>query len=438
MQNCDLILNTKYLLPIAPQNIVLRDHGLAISDGQILQIAPWEDLADKYRATEVRNFEHHILLPGLVNAHGHAAMTLLRGAGEDQSLQDWLQNTIWPLEAKHMGAEAVTLGTELATAEMLLSGTTTFSDMYFFPEAVSKVVVEQGLRAQIAFPVIEMANAWSTNVVEGLHKGLSLHDQYRHHEQIKIAFGPHAAYTVSEESLTKVGTYANEIETGIQIHLHENATEVAQARKNKGKSWILVLHELGLLSPQLQAVHMTQLTTQEIRLIADSGAKVVHCPSSNLKLASGYCPVAQLQEAGVEVALGTDGAASNNRLDMFKEAHVASLLAKHENQDPTAGQAENLLYMATLGGAKALGMQDQIGSLEIGKAADLIAVDTNHLGLLPLYDPFAALIHGNCGDAVSDVFVNGEALVENYQPTRFDKANLIDRAQLWYNTHISS
>ncbi len=436
MQNCDLIVSAAYCLPVAPNNQVFEDYALAVHQGVILEVGPRQQIEAAFQPAGSLDLSRHILMPGLINTHGHAAMTLLRGAGEDQALQAWLTDTIWPLEGRLMNSEFVGLGTELAIAEMVRSGTTTFSDMYFFPEVVAKTAAELGVRVQIAFPVIEMPNAWSTSVEEGFHKGLALHDEYRHHSRVNVAFGPHAAYTVSAENLTKVGTYANELDTNVQIHLHENAAEVADAFARQGKSWIDHVHEVGLLGPNLQAAHVTQVTEAELDLIAACGAKVLHCPSSNMKLASGTCPVGRFHQAGVCVGLGTDGAASNNRLDLFKEVHLAALLAKHSSADPTQGAAADMVRMATLDGARALGIDHLTGSLQANKSADFISINLDHVGMLPLYDPFATVVHGNCGDAVDHVYVAGEPLLHDKTFTRIDAAELAGRVNHWHRTQV--
>lgn len=436
MQTCDLIVTAAWVLPVAPVNTALAHHGIAISDGRILAIDDAASLSETWRADETLHLDHHILMPGLINAHGHAAMTLLRGAGEDQSLQDWLSDTIWPLEKRLMNAEFVRLGTELAIAEMVQSGTTTFSDMYFFPDVVAAAATDCGVRAQVAFPVIEFANVWSQNVAEGIHKGLALHDEYRRHERIRIAFGPHAPYTVSAANLGKVAMFANEVDAAVQIHLHENAAEVADAMAQHGSTWIEVLGDAGLLGPNLQAVHMTQVNDHDLTLIADSQTRVVHCPTSNLKLASGYCPVGRLREAGIRVALGTDGAASNNDLDLFQEMRLAALLAKHQQGDARAGNARDVVAMATLGGAQVLGMDAHIGSLEAGKDADFISIDTRALSMQPLHDPFAALVHGVAGQQVDNVFVRGEAVMRDRALCQQDADDLRARVQHWHREHF--
>ncbi len=431
MQACDLLISAGWVLPVAPANVALENHAVAVHDGRIIAVGPTVDLEAAWDARTSLNLPQHILMPGLVNAHGHAAMSLLRGAGEDQPLAQWLNDTIWPLEARVMNPEYVRLGTELTIAEMLLTGTTTFSDMYFYPEVVAEVTLQQGLRAQLAFPLIQFANPWSESVEDALHKGLEMFHQFRHEDRIHIALGPHAPYTLTDEDMERIGMYAAELDIMVQTHLHETAAEVAEALSDNGKSWIRHLSDIGWLSPQLQAVHMTQISAEEMALVAESGTHVVHCPASNLKLASGYCPVTELQAADVCVALGTDGAASNNRLDLFDEARLAALLAKHTQGDAAVGKADHMIRMATLDGARALGIDHLTGSLEVGKAADLITVDTTALGILPVYNPFAALVHGNAGTAVDNVFVNGEALVEDGGLTRMHLGELADRVQAW-------
>ncbi len=436
MQACDLIVTAAWLLPVAPQNTALPQHGIAVTDGRIVAVADASTLHETFVPADAVHLEQHILMPGLINAHGHAAMTLLRGAGEDQSLQDWLHQTIWPMEARLMNQEFVEIGTELAIAEMIQSGTTTFSDMYFFPEVVAGVALATGVRAQVAFPVIEFENIWSKNVSEGIHKGLALHDEYRHKDRVSIAFGPHAPYTVSQENLTRVAMYANEVDAAVQIHVHENEQEINEAMAQHKRRWLPVLAECGLLGPNVQTVHMTQLNDEDLRLVIDTQTPVVHCPTSNLKLASGYCPVGTLREVGVKVALGTDGAASNNALDMFSEMRLAALLAKHHEQDATAGNARDALRLATLGGAEVLGMAEQTGSLEVGKQADFISVDTRHLSMQPLHDPFAALVHGLAGNRVDNVYVAGQSLLKDGAFQLQDIDSLREPVAAWQQQHF--
>ncbi|XOV82932.1 MAG: amidohydrolase family protein [bacterium] len=434
MKTCDLLISAPWVLPVAPENCALTDHSIAISGSLISDIGPADTLLQKYPDAQHLALKHHIVLPGLINTHCHSAMTLLRGAGEDQPLKAWLEETIWPLEAAVMDDHYVTLGTQLAVAEMLLSGTTTFSDMYFLPEKVAEVCLAMGMRAQLAFPIIEFANAWSDSADDALDKGLALHDRLEGNELVRVALGPHSGYTLSASDLAHIAQVGLDRNLPIQMHIHETAQEVAQAHELMGQSWIARCADIGMLGPHVQAVHMTQISDAELQLVADTDTRVVHCPTSNLKLASGYCPATALREAGVTVALGTDGAASNNRLNLFAEARMASLLAKHTGQNAAAANAQDMLHMATLGGARALGMDQITGSLEVGKAADLIAVDINSLGMLPMYNPFAALIHGDAGNAVSYTFVAGQALVRNGHLTRNSITDLARQVQTWHAT----
>ena len=433
--NCDLVLSASWVLPVAPQNTVLKEHAVAIRDTEIVAIGPTASLLEAFAEAEHRHLQDHVLMPGLVNAHGHAAMTLLRGAGEDQPLQAWLNETIWPLEGRLMNADFVSLGTDLAIAEMIAGGTTTFADMYFFPEVVAERATQAGIRAQVAFPVIEFPNAWSESVDDGVSKGLALCDEYRHDQLIQIAFGPHSAYTVNASDLGKVAMYANELDVPVQIHLHENLAEVQEAAERIGHSWLKLLDDIGLLGPNLQAVHMTQLDADDIELVARTQTRVVHCPTSNLKLASGYCPTGALAAAGVQVGLGTDGAASNNQLDMFDELRLASLLAKHQSADASAGNAAQAIKMATLDSARALGLGQLTGSLEPGKRADLISVNTREFSMQPLYDPFAALVHGGATKAVTNVYVNGQALLLDKELQTLPRDTLIDRVRSWHEAN---
>jgi 5-methylthioadenosine/S-adenosylhomocysteine deaminase len=437
MKSCDLLITAGWLLPIAPENIALRDHGVAVQDGRILAVDDNTVLRNTYESDHELHLPQQIVLPGLVNAHGHAAMTLLRGSGEDRPLQAWLQQVIWPLEARLMSREFVQLGTELAMAEMLKSGTTTDADMYFLPEAVAASARRAGMRAQVAFPIVEFANVWSENVDEALHKGLAIYDEYRHDDLVQVALGPHSAYTVSSANLQRIAMYANELDAQVQTHLHENAEEVAQAEAEHGRTWIALLDEQGLLGPNLQAVHMTSVNQADLELVAQTGAKVVHCPTSNLKLASGLCRVAEFVAAGVSVGLGTDGAASNNSLDLFFEARLAALMAKSHAGDAAIGGAPDTLRMATLDSARVLGLDHLIGSLEPGKQADLISVDASRLGLLPVHDPFAAVIHGHGGASVAHVYINGKAKVSEGALCVFDEGELSRRVYSWHSQHFS-
>jgi 5-methylthioadenosine/S-adenosylhomocysteine deaminase len=427
----DLIIEPTWMLPIAPARTVLTGHSVAIRGANIVAIGPSQTIQQQFRATASRRLDGQLLMPGLVNAHGHAAMVLLRGLAEDLPLDAWLRNKIWPLEAQWVTPEFVADGVALALLEMLKSGTTCFSDMYYFPEGAAHAARDCGMRAQITFPLIDFANAWSKNAAEGFNKGLALHDEYRDDVLIRIGFGPHSAYTLSENELLKTLTLADEIDAPIHMHLHETAGEVATARRDLGCTHIQRLAQIGMLVPRLQAVHLTQLDDADLDALVEGGVRAVHCPQSNLKLGSGVTDVCRMQRRGLLVGLGTDGAAANNSLDMFTEARTAALLAKTVSGDPTALDAHAALELATLGGARALGLDAIIGSIEPGKAADLISIDLTHAGALPVHRPESTLLYTASGSHVQNVWVAGRQLLIDGNPTTLDVSGIHARAATW-------
>jgi len=420
----DLSLDASWVVPIVPRDRVYTDCSVLIGDGKLLAIVPTGDVASKYDVDSRVDLSGKLLMPGLVNAHGHAAMTLLRGYADDLPLETWLHQHIWPAENQWVCEAFVHDGVKLAIAEMLLSGTTCFSDMYFFPEAAANAVHESGMRAQLAFPVADFPNSWSRDADDALHKGLTLRDKYRSNLLIDVTFGPHAPYTLSDEGLAKIATYSEELQTPIQIHLHETADEIERSFGQYGKRPIERLADLGLLSPLTQCVHMTQVNEADIERLTTFGCHVIHCPQSNMKLASGACPTQRLLESGVNVALGTDGAASNNDLDMFAEIQTAALLGKLISGNPAAIDAMTALEMATINGAKAMGMDEHIGSLEPGKQADLIAIDMTAIAAQPVHHPLSQLVYTGTGQRVTDVWVNGEALVRDRTLKRISHTEL--------------
>ena len=429
-QTADTLIHPGWIVPVVPRGAVLEDHSIALSGGRISALLP-SDQARAIDAHRVVELPGHALMPGLVNAHGHAAMALLRGYADDQPLMPWLENHIWPAEAAHVSAEFVRDGVELAIAEMIRSGTTTFSDMYFFPDTCAETAERQGMRCQITFPILDFPTAWARDADEYISKGLALRDAVKHSDLVTVGFGPHAPYTVSEPNLVKVATLAAELDTPIQIHLHETRGEVLQAVEQNGERPLDTLNRLGLLGPRTQCVHMTDLGDQDISLLALSGAHVVHCPQSNMKLASGACPVAKLLDRGVNVALGTDSAASNNDLNLFGELQAAALLAKLAAEDATALPAADALAMATINGARALGLDDRVGSLEVGKQADIIAVDLTQPETQPHYHPLSLLAYACNGSQVSYCWIAGEILLEQRRLTRIDLPALSARATQW-------
>ena len=429
----DLLINSRWIIPVVPENRVFENCALAIDQQKIVGIYPQAEAQSKFDPLSVVDLADHILMPGLVNAHGHAAMSLLRGYADDLPLQPWLEEHIWPVEARVLSAEFVADGTNLAMAEMIKTGTTCFADMYFFADTVAEQVQRSGMRSQVGFTVFDFPTAGGKDPDDYIHKGLQLRDIYKGDGLIKIACAPHAPYTVGDETMRRIATYANELDMPVHIHCHETAQEVDDSLKLYGCRPLQRLDDLGVLLPQTQLVHMTQIDDSDIRLIQDNNCHVVHCPESNLKLASGFCPVGKLIDAGVNVALGTDGAASNNDLDLFGELKTAALLAKAVAGDASVLDAHAALRMATINGAKALGWDDQIGSLEAGKSADMIAVEISSLSQKPLYNPASQLVYSNAGSQVTHSWVAGKALLRERNLVTLDEDNLIRRADAWRN-----
>ncbi len=429
--HADFLLHPRWLLPMNGNRQVLEGWSLAISGERIAAIAPRAQLQQQFPQCRQVELASHTLLPGLINAHGHAPMSLFRGFADDLPLQPWLEQKIWPAEARVVSEDFVAAGARLAIAEMLLSGTTTFSDMYFFPDQVARVAAASGIRVQLACPVLDFPTVWARDAEEYISKATRLHDEYRNSERIRVAFGPHAPYTVSDEPLLKIAMLAEELDIGIHMHLHENAREISDAMHSSGMRPLTRLKQLDFLGPRVQGIHLTQLTVEEIAMLAQLGVQAVHCPASNLKLASGFCPVTELLKAGVNVALGTDGCASNNNLDMFRELRLAALLEKGRSGDASAMPAWQALQLATINGARLLGMEDSIGSLEPGKLADIIAVDLDSIDCQPVYDPVSTLVYACSGNQVTHSWIHGQLVMEQRQLTRLDLADIRSEAHSW-------
>lgn len=430
-ERADLVIHASWIIAVDEHDTVHHEACLGIAAGRILGICSSAQAEQRFQAAQTLRLDGHALMPGLVNTHGHAAMSLLRGAADDLPLQTWLQQHIWPMEAKWVGEEFVHQGTQLAIAEMLRGGTTCFADMYFFPEASARAAAEAGMRVQLAAPIIDFPNNWSASAQDAIQKTMALHDAWRNSELVSVAFGPHAPYTVSNDALASVAMYADELDLQIHMHVHETAHEVEQAVASTGLRPLQRLQQLNLLSPRLICVHATQLNEQDIQLLQQSGTHVAHCPESNLKLASGFCPVHRLQQQGVNVSLGTDGAASNNDLDMFSEMRSAALLAKAVAGDASALPAARALRMATLDGARALCLDNIIGSLEAGKCADIIAVRLDELNTVPVHNPLSQLVYGAQASQVSHVWINGKQLLRNGELTTLNRRALLETARHW-------
>ncbi len=427
----DLIIQARWIIPVEDDSVTYEKHALVIHDGKIIDLLPSQLAEQKYQAKTVEKLPQHALIPGLINSHTHASMSLMRGIADDLPLMDWLQNHIWPLEQKWMSEAFVRDGTELAIAEMIRGGTTCFNDMYFFPDVIAQQAIHHGIRASVGLILIDFPTVWAENSESYIEKGLAVHDQLRHEPLISTPFAPHAPYTVSDQPLSKARTFADELELQLHMHLHETAQEVKDQLAQTGQTPIQRLHSLGLLSPSFIAVHMTQLSAEDIKLFADSGAHIVHCPESNLKLASGFCPLAQCLNAGINVALGTDGAASNNDLDMFGEMRSAALLAKAVSGDASAVPAKTILQMATINGAKALGIEQLTGSLTVGKAADVVAIDLSEIETQPLYDPVSQIVYAANRNQVTDVWVAGKQLLKQRALTTINLTELQKKINIW-------
>lgn len=431
MTPVDTLIHGRWIAPVEPDNTVHEFHSLVVHEGRIVDLLPTELARARYRAGTEHDCDRHLLIPGLVNAHTHAAMSLLRGLADDLPLHDWLNNHIWPAESRWVNEEFVHDGVQLAIAEMLRCGTTCFNDMYYFPDVTARVAVGCGMRACVGLIVLDFPTVWAADANEYISKGLAVHDHYRGDPLIRTVFAPHAPYTVSDTPLQHIRVLADELDVGIHMHVHETAEETEKAIELTGMRPLARLHDLGLVAPNLLAVHMTQLSTDEIAEFAVAGGHVVHCPESNLKLASGLAPVQALLGAGVNVALGTDGAASNNDLDMIGEMRTAALLGKVVANDASALPAHTVLRMATLNGATALGLGQETGSLVPGKWADVAAVDMDTLETRPLYDPVSQLVY-TCGrEQVTDVWVAGQQLLKRRRLTTLDDNDILARTHAW-------
>lgn len=429
LEQIDALIHARWVIPVEPDCAPLADHSVAVHQGRIHDVLPTPTCRERYRSDrETALAAHHALIPGLVNAHTHAAMSLFRGMADDLPLMEWLTGHIWPAEQRWVDEDFVRLGTSLAAIEMLRSGTTCFSDMYFFPNVVADAAETLGIRACVGLIVLDFPTAWAADADDYLRKGTRLHDELKESELITTAFAPHAPYTVSDEPLRKLRMLADEMDVPVQMHVHETAHEVQEAVNHGGVRPLERLNGLDMLNHRLMAVHMTQLLPGEIEAVAAAGVHVIHCPESNLKLASGLCPVADLIDAGINVALGTDGAASNNDLDMFGEMRSAALLAKGVSGSPTSVPAHTALAMATINGARAMGLERITGSIVPGKAADLVAVDLNRPATTPVFDPVAQLVYAAGRDQVSHVWVNGRILVEDGRMTRIDEDEYLREA----------
>ena len=431
MEPVDTLVTARWVVPVEPAGCVLEDHAVALRGGRIVAVLPTAEARRRFDPGEVIERPDHVLLPGLVNAHTHAAMVLLRGRAENLPLGRWLRSTVWPLERRWVDPEYVRDGTTLAIAEMLRAGITCFADMHLWPDVVARTAAAAHMRASVGLIVTESATRWAAAADEYIDRGMHLRDEYKGDPLISTHFAPHAPYSVSDATLARVRRLADELDLPVAMHLHETAWEVEQSVQAHGRRPLARLAALGLASPQLVAIHMTQASPEDLDLLAESGASVVHCPESNLKLGSGVCPVARLLGRGVRVALGTDGAASNNDLDLLAEARIAGLVSSGVAATPGDLVATDLLRMATLEGARVLGLGEVTGSIEPGKWADLCCIDLRAARSWPVHDPVTAVIYAASAQQVSDTWVAGRQLLADGHLRYMDEAAVLERAEAW-------
>jgi 5-methylthioadenosine/S-adenosylhomocysteine deaminase len=430
MQPIDTLILAAHVAPVVPRR-VLDDHAVAVKDGRIVAVSPREDALSRFDARRVVTLDRHLLVPGFVNLHCHAAMSLMRGLADDLPLMSWLQDHIWPAEAKHVHDEYVHDGSLLAFAELLRGGTTLVNDMYFYPGATARAALRAGVRASLGVIAIEFPSAYATDAADYLQKGLATRDAYRGEPLLTFTLAPHAPYTVSDETLRHIAVLAEELDLPIHTHVHETMDEIRTSVERHGVRPLERLKTLGVVGPRLIAVHSVHLEEGEMEVMAREGVSVAHCPSSNLKLASGFAPVAAMRSRGVRVGLGTDGAASNNRLDMMTEMRTAALVAKAASGDASAVGVLDALEMATIEPARALGLEANVGSIEAGKSADLAAIEIDSFETLPLYHPVSQLVYAAGREHVTHVWVAGEPRVEDRRLIGIDGEELLAKARWW-------
>ena len=433
MEAIDLLIDARWVIPVNPPGRVLEHHSVAVRDGRILAVLPTAEAQAAYLPAERATLPRHALIPGLVNLHTHASMALMRGLADDMALMPWLQDRIWPAEAKHVSPQFVYDGTVLACAEMLRGGITCFNEMYFYPGEAARAALDMGMRAALGLIVIDFPSAYAADADDYVAKGLALRDTLCEHQLLSFCMAPHAPYTVSDKTFSRLITLAEELDLPVHMHVHETQDEIGQSIAQHGERPLARLHRLGLVGPSLIAVHAIHLTQEEIALLVQNGSSVAHCPSSNLKFANGFAPVARMLEGGLNIGLGTDGAASNNRLDLFQEMRQAALLAKAVSGNALALPAHRVLAMATIDGARALRLDHAVGSVEPGKFADLTAVEFTAPEMLPCYDPISHLVYTAGRENVSHVWVAGRLLVENRGLKHRPKIDLENLAVLWQN-----
>lgn len=432
MEKIDQLIHAKYLITCEERNRVLENHALAVKDGKIIALLPQQEARQKYQAAREEHFAAHAVLPGFINSHTHLAMNVFRGLADDLELLDWLTNHIWPREAKWVSAEMVADGSLIAIGELIRSGSICFNDMFFYPEEAVKAVDRAGIRGHIGMHVMNVPNNWASGVEESFAKCEAVYNEFHQHDLVTLTYAPQSVYTVPEKDLARIRDLAEKQDLKINIHCQESQTDIDGALSLNNKRPLRCLHDLGMVTPRLIAIHMTQLDERDFEILGEGKPNIVHCPESNMKLASGACPVQKLIDMGINVALGTDGAASNNDLDMIGEMRTAAFLGKLSTMNPRAVSAETALKMATINGARALGIDHVTGSLTPGKSADFIAIDLGRIETQPLYNPVSQIVYAASRDQVTDVWVRGKQLLKNRMLTTLDEKELLVKAEAWH------
>lgn len=434
----DTLLLARWLIPVEPHHIYYENYAVAIKDGRIVDILSNDEAQKKYQAHETIHLLEHAILPGLINAHTHSPMALLRGLADDLTLMDWLQNHIWPAEKAWLSEDFIKDGMELAIAEMIRCGTTGFNEHYLYYGAAAEITAKTGMRANIGIFIMDLLSIANNRIEDLVRDGLPFIEKYNDHPLIQVSLAPHGPYSVGDDSLRQLKEISDKYNLPIHMHVQETAVEVQEAMAKTNKRPLQRLYDLGLLSSQFQAVHMTQVNDEDLAILQATSTSVVHCPESNLKLTSGFCPVSRLIRSGINVALGTDGAASNNDLDMLGEMRTAALIGKLVAEDSTAVSAPEALRMATLNGAIALGWQKETGSLEIGKSADIIAINLNELNTQPVYNPISQIVYAASAHQITDVWVKGRALMRSRELKTLNEKSILEKAKLWQERIRSS
>lgn len=431
MEKVNTIINARWIITCETKNQVLENHSIVVKDEKILAILPTDDAASRYETDATQNYNNHIIMPGLVNCHTHTPMNLFRGLADDLELMDWLEKHIWPAEGKWVNDNFVYDGSQLAIAEMIRGGTTCFNDMYFFMPDTAKAAEEAGIRAHVGMTIIDVPTAWAKTTEEYFAKAVAFYEQFKDSKLVTPTLAPHSPYTVSLDNLERVQKLAHDYHLKINIHLQEAPSEIARSLELHKKRPLQRLNDIGMVNKDLIAIHMTQIDADDLAILEKHKPSIVHCPESNMKLVSGCCPVELLQNIGINVALGTDGAASNNDLDMFGEMRTAAFLGKVTADDPKAVSAEDVIRMATINGAKALGMENVTGTITSGKYADFIAIDMNQIETQPLYHPVSQIVYATPRNQVSDVWVAGKQLMKDRKLLTLDEEALLAKAKSW-------